>query len=178
MSSGQLLHPPLRLLHTLEVCILFRPLMLEFILRYLSAAPPLRRRLLCGQQHPEAPAHAPLPPASLLLPHTCTAPWCTASHSPSPLPSPTQDSGAYFLHMLWNLYSLPGYGREALLAEATVYEAASLLVDVWATELHHEQRSTYRYSELAREGRGPPSNYTGGWDTVLKLHMVAPGFGT
>ena len=89
-----------------------------------------------------------------------------APHPPdpihSPLPSPTQDSGAYFLHMLWNLYSLPGYGREALLAEATVYEAASLLVDVWATELHHEQRSTYRYSELAREGRGPPSNYTGG----------------
>ena len=42
-----------------------------------------------------------------------------------------------------------------------VYEAASLLVDVWTTEQHHEERSRYRYSELPREGRGPASNFTG-----------------
>jgi meiotically up-regulated gene 157 (Mug157) protein len=71
------------------------------------------------------------------------------------------DSGAYFLHLLWDLYSLPGYGHAALLAEPVVYEAASLLVDTWATEQRHEELSSYRYSELPRQGRGPRSNYTG-----------------
>ncbi|PSC76253.1 glycosyl hydrolase [Micractinium conductrix] len=71
------------------------------------------------------------------------------------------DSGAYFLNLLWNLHSMPGYGRDVLLAEPVVFEAASLLVDVWTTEQHHEERSPYRYSELPRDGVGPPSNYTG-----------------
>lgn len=71
------------------------------------------------------------------------------------------DSGAYFIQMLWNLYSLPGYGRTALLAEPVVFEAVNLLVDIWTTEQHHEEKSKYRYSELPREGRGPLSNYTG-----------------
>lgn len=75
---------------------------------------------------------------------------------------PLQDSGAYFIQMLWNLYSLPGYGRTALLAEPVVFEAVNLLVDIWTTEQHHEEKSKYRYSELPREGRGPLSNYTGG----------------
>lgn len=65
------------------------------------------------------------------------------------------------MHLLWNLHSLPGYGRDVLLAEPVVFEAASLLVDVWTTEQHHEERSPYRYSELPRDGMGPPSNYTG-----------------
>lgn len=100
-----------------------------------------------------------------------------------------QDSGAYFLHLLWNVYRTSGYARsqvgrtsfkctlshsiafssfhylcpqtDQVLAEAAVYEAASLLVDVWTIEQHHEQRSPYRYSELPRNGLGPPSNYTG-----------------
>ncbi|KAL4425793.1 hypothetical protein ABPG75_009809 [Micractinium tetrahymenae] len=71
------------------------------------------------------------------------------------------DSGAYFIQMLWNLYSLPGYGRAALLAEPVVFEAVNLLVDIWTIEQHHEEQSKYRYSELPREGRGPLSNYTG-----------------
>jgi meiotically up-regulated gene 157 (Mug157) protein len=77
------------------------------------------------------------------------------------LPGLLQDSGAYFLHLLWNLYSTPGYDRAALLAEPVVYEAASLLVDVWTVEQRHEEQSQYRYSELPREGRGPLVNYTG-----------------
>lgn len=48
-----------------------------------------------------------------------------------------------------------------VLAEAVVYEAASLLVDVWTTEQQHEQRSPYRYSELPRNGLGPPTGFTG-----------------
>jgi len=64
--------------------------------------------------------------------------------------------------MLWNLYSLPGYGREVLLAEPVIYEAASLLIDTWTIEQHHEEKSKYRYAELPREGKGPLSNYTGG----------------
>lgn len=76
-------------------------------------------------------------------------------------PCAAQDSGAYFLHLLWSLHSLPGYGRHALLAEPVVFEAASLLVHVWSLEQHHEQRSRYRYSELPRGGLGPPVNYTG-----------------
>lgn len=72
-----------------------------------------------------------------------------------------QDSGAYFIQMLWNLYSLPGYARTALLAEPVVFEAVNLLVDIWTIEQHHEEKSKYRYSELPREGRGPLSNYTG-----------------
>jgi meiotically up-regulated gene 157 (Mug157) protein len=78
------------------------------------------------------------------------------------------DSGAYFIHLLWNLFSLPGYGRSVLLLEPGIFEAASLLVDVWTTELWHEERSSYRYSELPREGRGPASNYTG--EIMVSLH--------
>lgn len=48
-----------------------------------------------------------------------------------------------------------------MLAEGAVYEAASLLVDVWTIEQQHEQRSPYRYSELPRNGVGPPTGFTG-----------------
>lgn len=77
------------------------------------------------------------------------------------------DSGAYFLNLLWNLHSLPGerYRRDAVLEDPAVFEAASLMVDTWTVEQRHEELSMYRYSELPREGRGPPSNYTGGAPT-------------
>lgn len=71
------------------------------------------------------------------------------------------DSGAYFLHLLYDLYLLPGYGHSALLREPVVFEAASLLLRVWTTEQQHEAQSEYRYAELPRDGRGAPSNYTG-----------------
>lgn len=71
------------------------------------------------------------------------------------------DSGAYFIQLLWNLHSLPGYGRDLLLAEPVVFEAVNLLVHTWTVEQHHEQQSTYRYSELPRGGKGDESGYTG-----------------
>ncbi|KAI3432655.1 hypothetical protein D9Q98_004199 [Chlorella vulgaris] len=60
------------------------------------------------------------------------------------------DSGAYFLHLLYDLYLLPGYGHSALLREPVVFEAASLLLRVWTTEQQHEAQSEYRYAELPR----------------------------
>lgn len=78
-----------------------------------------------------------------------------------PALSSAQDSGSYFLHLLWNIHALPGYRRDALLAEPAVYEAASLLIDTWTTELQHEQASRYRYSELPRAGMGTATGYTG-----------------
>ena len=43
-----------------------------------------------------------------------------------------------------------------------VHDAVALMLATWDTERRHEQASTYRYAELAGEGLGPPSNYTGG----------------
>jgi meiotically up-regulated gene 157 (Mug157) protein len=91
--------------------------------------------------------------------------WDFRCCPPFPLhPEPplfVQDSGAYFLHLLYDLYLLPGYGHSALLREPVVFEAASLLLRVWTTEQQHEAQSEYRYAELPRDGRGAPSNYTG-----------------
>ena len=106
----------------------------------------------CCFPPPPHPIPFPLPP--LMLPARPAAAAATACCL-------LQDSGAYFLHLLWNLYSSPGYDRAALLAEPVVYEAASLMVDVWTVEQRHEEQSQYRYSELPREGRGPLVNYTG-----------------
>jgi hypothetical protein len=43
-----------------------------------------------------------------------------------------------------------------------IVDAVALLVRTWQTEQRHEELSTYRYSELPRAGKGPPSKYTGG----------------
>ena len=73
------------------------------------------------------------------------------------------DSGAYFLNMLWNYFSMspPIFGAERFLNETALFDAAMLLVDTWVVEQEHEARSPYRYSELPRGGLGPASAYTG-----------------
>ena len=73
------------------------------------------------------------------------------------------DSGAYYLNMLWNYLSTSPtiFGAERFLNETTLFDAAMLLVDTWVVEQDHELRSSYRYSELARDGMGPASAYTG-----------------
>jgi uncharacterized protein len=72
------------------------------------------------------------------------------------------DSGAYFLNMLWNYASTPGvFGADRFLNDTALFDAASLLVDVWTREQHHETASDYRYSELPRGGKGAPSAFTG-----------------
>ena len=72
------------------------------------------------------------------------------------------DSGAYYLNMLWNYLATPGlFGGERFLNETSLFDAAMLLVDTWVVEQRHEERSPYRYSELPRDGLGPPSAYTG-----------------
>lgn len=72
------------------------------------------------------------------------------------------DSGAYFMNLLWNYYVTPGvHAPQGLIGESLIYDAVSLMVDTWTTEQHHEESSTYRYSELPREGVGSPTSYTG-----------------
>ena len=71
------------------------------------------------------------------------------------------DSGAYFIHMLWNYFASGVYAPEQLLAETVVFDAVSVLVDTWIIEQYHEEHSKYRYVELDRAGLGAPSAYTG-----------------
>jgi len=73
------------------------------------------------------------------------------------------------LHAFWR--AVPD---SEVLREQRVQEAVELLVKLWETEQFHEedrilegyfnegtQSSLYRYSELARHGKGTPVNYTG-----------------
>ncbi len=72
------------------------------------------------------------------------------------------DSGAYFIGLLWNFAVSPGIRRPGrLLREPLVHDAVALMLRTWALERRHEESSSYRYAELPRNGRGPPSNYTG-----------------
>ena len=73
------------------------------------------------------------------------------------------DSGAYFLNMLWNYHSARPrpFGAERFLNDTELFDAAMLLVRTWTVEQRHEELSPYRYSELPRGGRGPPSAFTG-----------------
>eukprot|EP00884_Botryococcus_braunii_P023018 jgi/Botrbrau1/93/Bobra.0022s0083.1 len=72
------------------------------------------------------------------------------------------DSGAYFINLLWNYFQTPSiFARERFLNDSMICDAVSLLVDTWTVELRHEERSPYRYSELERNGVGPPTGYTG-----------------
>lgn len=71
------------------------------------------------------------------------------------------DSGAYFLHFLWNYYASGIYGPEKLVSDPLIYDAVSILVDTWTIEQRHEELSTYRYVELDRDGKGSRTGYTG-----------------
>lgn len=72
------------------------------------------------------------------------------------------DSGAYFFNFLWNFYSAPDvYSPSLILSEPSVIHAVELMLDIWIIEQHHERKSTYRYSELPRNGRGPKTGFTG-----------------
>ncbi|WIA43728.1 hypothetical protein OEZ86_010154 [Tetradesmus obliquus] len=72
------------------------------------------------------------------------------------------DSVAYFFNFLWNYHQTPSIWHPAmLLAEPLVHDAVTTLLKLLEIEQRHEQRSPYRYSELQREGLGPPCNYTG-----------------
>lgn len=72
------------------------------------------------------------------------------------------DSGAYFLQQLYDFYvSVNVYEPELLLKESMIVEAVMLMIDTWIVEQHHEEKSPYQYFELPREGKGPPSVYTG-----------------
>lgn len=84
------------------------------------------------------------------------------------------DSLAYFLMYLWNYWTSPGlYRPEALLVEPLVHDAVVTVLKVLEIEQHHEERSPYRYSEIPRDGLGPPTKYTGGdcscWSKVLGI---------
>jgi hypothetical protein len=84
------------------------------------------------------------------------------------------DSVAYFFNFLWNFYATPSIWRpEQLLGEALVHDAVVLMLKVLEIEQHHEEKSPYRYSELAREGLGSPIGYTGMmWGIPKKVWSV------
>jgi len=71
------------------------------------------------------------------------------------------DSGAYFLHFLWNYYASGIYGSEKLVSDPLIYDAVSIIIDTWTIEQSHEKLSTYRYNELERDGKGSKTGYTG-----------------
>jgi meiotically up-regulated gene 157 (Mug157) protein len=71
------------------------------------------------------------------------------------------DSGAYLLHFMYNYAASGVHAPEALLSDPLFHDVASTLVDVWTLEQHHEGKSSYRYSELPRGGKGALSAYTG-----------------
>ncbi|WIA31767.1 hypothetical protein OEZ86_002639 [Tetradesmus obliquus] len=72
------------------------------------------------------------------------------------------DSVAYFFNFLWNYHQSPGVWQPGqLLMEPLVHDAVVTMLRLLEVEQHHEQRSPYRYSELEREGLGPPCGYTG-----------------
>lgn len=63
---------------------------------------------------------------------------------------------------MWNYYVTPGvFSPEQLISEAVIFDAVSILIDTWKTEQHHEEKSSYRYSELPRDGVGSLTGYTG-----------------
>ncbi|GAX78463.1 hypothetical protein CEUSTIGMA_g5902.t1 [Chlamydomonas eustigma] len=72
------------------------------------------------------------------------------------------DSVAYFFNFLWNYHQTKGlWSPSALLSETGVHDAVVTLLQLLEVEQHHEERSPYRYSELKRDGLGPPCGYTG-----------------
>ena len=74
------------------------------------------------------------------------------------------DSGAFFIHFLYNYYasqSSTTFSEYFILSNTLLYDAVSLLVDTWIIEQRHEDRSPYRYPELARQGKGNATGYTG-----------------
>ena len=72
------------------------------------------------------------------------------------------DSVAYFFNFLWNFHQSPDiWSGGTLLAEPLVHNAVITMLRLLLVEQYHEEKSPYRYSELAREGLGPPTAYTG-----------------
>lgn len=72
------------------------------------------------------------------------------------------DSGAYFLHILWDYWSIKdAYGLEYMLREPIIVDAVKTMVDVWILEQNHNASSPYRYVELSNNGHGTVVKYTG-----------------
>ena len=72
------------------------------------------------------------------------------------------DSGAYYLNFLYDYYRQEDvYQPDVLLVEPLIFESVQLVVKTWITEQNHDTHSSYRYFELEREGKGPPTLYTG-----------------
>jgi meiotically up-regulated gene 157 (Mug157) protein len=72
------------------------------------------------------------------------------------------DSVAYYFNLLWNYHQTPGiWAPGMLLQDPLVHEAVMTMLALLEIEQHHEDKSHYRYSELPREGLGPPCGYTG-----------------
>ena len=72
------------------------------------------------------------------------------------------DSVAYFFNFLWNFHQTPHvWSPETLLAEPLIHDSIVTMLRLLIVEQHHDDQSPYRYSELAREGLGPPTAYTG-----------------
>lgn len=72
------------------------------------------------------------------------------------------DSSAFFLRFMMDAWEetrlrrLLDWSADGLIAKAT-----RNVLTTWSDETDHESKSTYRYVQLPRRGRGPPSRYTG-----------------
>jgi meiotically up-regulated gene 157 (Mug157) protein len=72
------------------------------------------------------------------------------------------DSVAYFFNFLWNFHQNPDiWSPGSLLGESLIHDAVVAMLQLLVVEQCHEEESPYRYSELPREGLGPPVAYTG-----------------
>ena len=83
------------------------------------------------------------------------------------------DSGCYFLRLLHHMW------KHHHVDVGPYRETASALLDTWTVEQHHEEKSPYRYPELARNGLGAKTAYTGmTWgafrpsDDACKLSLI------
>lgn len=120
---------------------------------------PTKRMLLCTEQDPWANAYNPQ-----------YVPWSKLAKYDRQLGRGgwvwtrnfELDSVAYFFNFLWNYHQTPGiWNPGALLLEPLVHDAVVTMLKLLQIEQHHEAQSPYRYSELPRDGLGPPCNYTG-----------------
>lgn len=77
------------------------------------------------------------------------------------------DSLCYPLQLAWLFWKVTGITRHF---NETFVQASNLILDLWETELHHEEQSPYRFQRpnppaptdtLTHEGKGAPVSYTG-----------------
>ena len=71
------------------------------------------------------------------------------------------DSGCYMFRLMYEVWKVAGADAFLVAEQDLLRKAAHAMLDVWKVEQNHERDSPYRYPELARDGKGTLTNYTG-----------------